>query len=176
MKKKIYLKSLLALLIISVLLSCKKDEDEDLTPTPPPPQPKPSSLSCKVNDTPFVAANVAIRWVQAAGGVNKIGCEATDADGNSLSFVIVADKPGTYTASGGGTNVSSMDFTYSPQGSMYFAGFGFSDNAVVTFTQVDNYDKNNMEISGTFEFSVRGSNLPDSPYFITDGKFENVRW
>ena len=163
--------------LVFMLSACQKDDDKDNSQSPIiPDTPKPSVLTCEVNGVPFEAEEVKILWVSSAGGVNKIGCEATDAHGNGLSFAVEASTVGTYELSGSDSGTSSTDFIYAPEGTIYFAGFGFQSTAVVTFTQIDNYDKTNMEISGEFNFTVSGSNLPDSPYIITEGVFEHVRW
>jgi hypothetical protein len=167
---------ILAATLMLFTASCDKDDNGDDKKNGNDNIP-PATLSCKVNGTEFIATVVKIRWVALAGGVDKIGCEAVDSAGNSLSFVVVAEEPGTYSVKSSDHGTSSMDFTFSPAGSNFFAGFaGFNNTATVTFSKVENYDKNNMLISGSFEFTVSGSNLPDSPYSITKGVFENVRW
>jgi len=177
MKKIAFFKIIILFTFLVFLVSsCKKDEKAEPITPPVVPHLEPSVLSCKVNGVFFEAASVSIRWVSYGGGVHKIGCKANDADGNSLSFVVRAHTIGHYQASGSSSSTSSLDFSYRPSGSQNFAGFTFQDVGFVNFTQVSNYDEDNMEISGTFEFSVRGGNLPESPYFVTDGIFEYVRW
>ncbi len=167
---------LIAAMLMLATVSCEKDDNGD-DKNNGDVKPPPATLSCKVNGEEFVAEEVQIKWVVAAGGVNKIGAEAFDAEGNSLSFAINAAETGTFTANSSDQSTSSMDFTYSPAGTSFFAGFGgFHNTATVTFTEMENFDLPNMLISGTFEFTVSGSNLPDSPYEITEGVFENVQW
>jgi len=162
--KEIYIVSIIAALFFA---GCKKDKE----PTPTSTTPAPAALTCKVDSQNFVAKTVVIRWVDEVGGVSKIGCEAADANGNKVTFVVETDTIGTYNIAD--TWGDALDFTYEPAGQSQFYGFGSQDTAIVTFTQIDNYDQNNMEISGTFQYSVRlGSDIKN----ITEGVFNNVKW
>ncbi len=173
------IKSLFPLICFALAIGCSSDDDtnnntnndqngnNDYTP----------ALTAKVNGDDFIATRVRINFIVSHGGRRKIGCEAEDADGNNMTFAIQADTVGRFEATGGASNpeTSSLDFTYTPAGQVGSAGFASMNNqAVVTFTEVYDYDGNDMRISGTFEFDVSSANA--GSFDITDGVFQDVTW
>ncbi|GEM_PF-5167620 len=168
--------NLLLILGIVFMISCSSDDDINTNEDDNNDE-NIGSLSAKVNGEEFIATRVRIKFVVEAGGVNKIGCEAEDEEGNLLSFAVAAETPGTYEVNGGPFNqsTSSLDFTYEPAGESGFAGFGSQTNeAIVTFTEIVDFDGDDMMISGTFEFNVSSGNVGE--FFITEGEFEDVTW
>lgn len=154
------------------LSSCKKDDDDNNNNTTPTPITTPSTFSCKLDGQSFVADTVNIKWVSSSSS-DKIGCAATDAAGNILSFVVNATTPGSYVANGLLDGAGMLDFSYEPFGESSFFIHGSQDSATVVFTTISNYDQSNMSISGSFAFSVTRGN--ESKH-ITQGNFANVKW
>lgn len=172
-------KLLTILLSLFITVSCSSDDDsrDNNNDNNGNNDNRTAILTAKVNGEDFIATRVRINFVVDHGGRRKIGCEAEDADGNNMTFAIQADTVGRFEATGGASNpeTSSLDFTYTPAGQVGSAGFASMNNeAVVTFTEVYDYDGNDMRISGTFEFDVSSGNA--GSFDITDGVFQDVTW